>query len=138
MGIQLTEATVRPSGVSATTSVGAITPADVMGLTGVSATSTSIGTPTIDTGDVTADVQQVVSATTADWFIKYRNWSSFNRSFSNIDIFRTPLLQVADVHSFFNRSFCYDGYQNAAGIVVTSNPTVQPAGVSATSTMWEL
>ena len=31
-----------PSGVSATTSVGAITPADVMGLTGVSAT-TSIG-----------------------------------------------------------------------------------------------
>ena len=57
-----------PDGVSATSSVGAITPADVMGLTGVSATS-SVGAPTI-VGDVTVCFNRSFS-NYGRWFIKY-------------------------------------------------------------------
>ena len=95
-------------GQQATASVGSISPADVMGLTGVSST-TSVGSPTI-LGDVTVSLTGV-SATTS-----------------------VGSVTVADVMRLTGVS----ATTSIGTLSINSNPTVNVSGVSATSSVGSL
>jgi hypothetical protein len=95
-------------GQQATASVGSISPADVMGLTGVSST-TSVGSPTI-LGDVTVSLTGV-SATTS-----------------------VGSVTVADVMRLTGVS----ATSSIGTLSINSNPTVNVSGVSATSSVGSL
>jgi len=104
------QGTLLLAGQQATASVGSLSPADVMGVTGVSAT-TSVGSPVV-IGDITQSLTGVSSTTSVG-------------SISPADVI--GITGVSATTSI-----------NAAGVSVTSNPTVTASGFSLTSSVGSL
>ena len=112
-------------GQSATTSVGSISPADVMGLTGVSATA-SVGSPTI-IGNVTI-APTGISATISVGTITPADVIGLTGVSSTASV---GSLSPADVMELTGVSATV----SLGTIVTTSNPTVIPTGISATASV---
>ena len=115
------------AGQQATASVGSIAPADVMGVTGVSATL-SVGSPTV-VGDVTQSLTGV-SATTSVGSISPADVMGLTGVSATVSV---GSISPADVIGITGVSATTT--LNSDGTNITSNPTIIPTGLSATTSV---
>ena len=116
------------TGQQATASVGSISPADVMGLTGVSST-TSVGSPTV-IGDITQSltgVSATASVGAIDPADQVMGLTGVSATSSVGSISPADAIGVTGVSATVSL--------NSTGLNITSNPTVTLTGISMTSSV---